>query len=627
MSNEKITILYERLSREDMRDDESISIAYQKYYLENYAINHGFANIMHLTDDGWSGTRWDRPGFVKMMEQVDSGKVGIILTKDMSRLGRDHLRVGLFLEQLREQGVRLIAPGDNVDTAQGEDDFMPFRNIIAEWYARDTSRKIRTIFGARTAAGKRVSGAIPYGYLHAPHDRQQWIVDEAAAPIVKRIYRSIIEGKTMAQIAEELTSEGVLTPAAHWANIGAGMKKPHNPNPNLWSISTIIQILRKEEYMGWKVLNKSRKDNYKSKKRVLVSPEERLIFKNAHPAIIDEETWHIVQRLRGTKRQRQKTGGSPNPLTGILYCADCGEKMFHKQGSTGRPGHPHQEYICSSYRHYSRSCTCHYIRVNVIENLVLTAIRKISKFALENEKEFIDCVRQKSVLHQETAMKEKRKEITRMKHRKDEIGGLIRKLYESYAAGKLPENHFSDLLEGYDAEQKKLEQEIAVLQATIDAYDIDSLRADKFLRLAKRHTDFTVLSPVLLNEFVEKVLVHEATKVNGTRTQEVEIYLNFIGNFNVPGDDVCQAVQHPRISTKKLRCEMTAEEVTRERERDRQRYAKKKAAKHAEEEAQRREILKGTIYDDSNSLKKTITRKTSVTAINSRSNSSAATFS
>ncbi|MGI6670691.1 MAG: recombinase family protein [Christensenellales bacterium] len=501
MCNEKITILYERLSREDVRDDESLSIEYQKHFLENYATSHGFSSFIHLTDDGWSGTRWDRPGFLKMMELVEAGKVSVILTKDMSRLGRDHLRVGLFLEQLREQGVRLIAPGDNVDTAQGEDDFMPFRNIIAEWYARDTSRKIRTIFGARTAAGKRVSGAIPYGYLHAPHDRQQWIVDEVAAPIVKRIYRSIIEGKTMAQIAEELTSEGVLSPAAHWANIGAGMKKSHNHNPTLWSIPTIVQILKKEEYMGWKVLNKTRKENYKSKKRIPVPPEERLIFKDAHPAIIDEETWHIVQRLRTTKRQRQKTGESPNPLTGILYCADCGQKMYHKKGSTGRPGKPHHEYICSSYRHYSRSCTCHYIRVDVVENLILTAIRKICKFALENEKEFLDCILEKSSSHQEAVMKANRKKVTKAKRRRDEISGLIKKLYESYATGTLPENHFSALLGNYDAEQQELDKEIAVLQAAIDAYNSDSIRTDKFLQLAKRHTDFTVLSPILLNEF------------------------------------------------------------------------------------------------------------------------------
>ena len=262
MNNDKLTILYERLSHEDGRENESLSIEHQKTYLEEYATRNGFTNFVHRTDDGWSGTRWDRPGFLQIMDDIGSGSVGQILIKDMSRLGRDHLRVGLFLEQLREQGVRLIAVAEGIDTAKGEDDFMPFRNIFAEWHARDTSRKIRAIFGARTAAGKHVSGAIPYGYIHNPNDRQEWLIDEEAAAIVRRVYRSIIEGVSMAQIADELTAEGVYTPAAHWEKIGAGMKKPHNPNPAKWSIATIIQILKKEEYMGWKVLNKTTKESY-----------------------------------------------------------------------------------------------------------------------------------------------------------------------------------------------------------------------------------------------------------------------------------------------------------------------------------------------------------------------------
>jgi len=598
--SEKLKIAYERLSKEDERDNESLSIENQKEYLQNYAASQGFTNVTHLTDDGWIGTRWDRPGFLKMMDEVDRGNVDVILIKDMSRLGRDHLRVGLFLEQLREQGVRLIAPGDNVDTAQGEDDFMPFRNIIAEWYARDTSRKIRAIFGARTAAGKHVTGAIPYGYLHAPQDRQRWIVDEEAAPIVQRIYRGIIEGRAMSQIADELTVEGVLTPAAHWKKIGAAVSRPaNNANPALWSIATIVQILKKEEYMGWKVLNKSKKDSYKSKKREQSAPDERLIFKDAHPAIIDEETWNVVQRLRETKRRRQKIGGEPNPLTGILFCADCGHKMYHKQGNTGRDNKPHDEYVCSSYRHYTRSCTCHYIRVEVIENLILTAIRRVSKYARENETEFIERVREKSVLQQEAAVKESRKKLAKAKRRREEVSGLVKKLYEAYAAEKIPEKHFSELLAGYDSEQEMLDMEIAELQAAVDSYNTDSVRADKFLELVKRHTEFTEFSAALLNEFVEKVIVHEAEKVDGVRTQEVEIYLNFIGKFALPDSEI--EPQEPQKTTgsrgRKLRCDMTPEELEHQREIDRRYYARKVAARKAAEEAQRAEILKGTSFE------------------------------
>jgi len=597
MNSEKLTILYERLSHEDGRENESLSIENQKSYLEEYATRNSFTNLVHLTDDGWSGTRWDRPGFLRMMDEVERGNVQTILIKDMSRLGRDHLRVGLFLEQLREMGVRLIAVAEAIDTDKGEDDFMPFRNIIAEWHARDTSRKIRAIFGARTAAGKHVTGAVPYGYLHDPQDRQKWIVDEDAAPIVQRIFRSIINGKSLTRIAEELTAEKVLTPNAHWKNIGAVVSRgAHNADPTKWSIPTVIQILKKEEYMGWKILNKTGTESYKSKKRQ-ATPENKLIFKDAHPAIIDEETWNIVQRLRETRRRPERIGGEPNPLTGVLYCADCGAKMYHKQGNTGRPNQPHHEYVCSRYRHYSRSCTCHYIRVNVIENLILETIRRVSKYARDNEADFMKRVRKESELQQEAAVKESRKKLTKSKRRREEVSSLIKKLYESYAADKIPEKHFSELLTGYDTEQETLDREIEKLQAEIDRYNTDSVRADRFIELVKRHTEFTEFSAALLNEFVEKVIIHEADKSSGQRIQQVDIYLNFIGKFELPELEEQQEEAPPRTSKKKLRREMTEEELKRARERDHIRYARKVAAKKAAEEAERVAILQGTSYE------------------------------
>jgi len=338
MNNQKLTILYSRLSKEDERENESLSIENQKRYLEDYANKNSLTNILHLVDDGWSGTRWDRPAFLQMMDMIGSGKVSQICIKDMSRLGRDHLRVGLFLEQLRDANIRLIAVAENIDTAKGEDDFMPFRNLFAEWHARDTSRKIRAINESRTKDGKRVSGAIPYGYLHHPQDRQQWILDEVAATIVKRMFRGVIEGKTVSQLAEEFTSENLPTPTTHWTSINAGMPNKPNKNPTKWAASTIIAILKKEEYMGWKVLNKTKKDSYKSKKRE--DNPDKLIFKDAHSAIVSEEEWEVVQRLRETRRLPERIGGTPNPLTGVLFCADCGHKMYHKQGRTGRPDQP-----------------------------------------------------------------------------------------------------------------------------------------------------------------------------------------------------------------------------------------------------------------------------------------------
>lgn len=597
MSNNQRTILYERLSHEDGRENESLSIENQKAYLEEYATRNGFTNVVHRTDDGWSGTRWDRPGFLQLMDDIGRGDVGQILIKDMSRLGRDHLRVGLFLEQLREQGVRLIAVAEGIDTAKGEDDFMPFRNIFAEWHARDTSRKIRAIFGARTAAGKHVTGALPYGYLHDPSDRQKWIVDEEAAPVVKRIFQGVIAGKSLAKIAGELTAEKILTPAAHWRAIGERVSMgAASANPYQWATATLIQILKKEEYMGWKVLNKTGTESYKSKKRE-ATPENRLVFKDAHPAIIDEETWNIVQRLRETRRRPERVGGDPNPLTGVLYCADCGAKLYHKRGRADARHKPHDEYCCSSYRHYSRSCTCHYIRVSVIESLILETIRRVSGYVRINEAEFIERVRRESALQQETAVKENRKKLAKAKRRMDEIACFIKKLYEAFASGKIPEKHFSELLAGYDAEQETLAGEAVRLQGEIDRYNTDSVKADRFIELVKRYTSFAELTPTLLNEFVEKVVVHEAERIDGKRTQQVDIYLSFIGKFDMPKFNEPQEEPPPLKSKKKLRRDMTPEQLQRARERDHIRYAKKVAAKKAAEAAERAAILQGTSYE------------------------------
>lgn len=483
----KLTILYERLSHEDGRENESLSIENQKEYLEEYATRNGFTNFIHIADDGWSGTRWDRPGFLQMLEKVESGSVGQILIKDMSRLGRDHLRVGLFLEQLRDMDVRLIAAAEGIDTAKGEDDFMPFRNLFAEWHARDTSRKIRTIFDGRTVAGKRVSGAIPYGYLHDQQDRQKWIVDEEAEPIVQRIFQSVIGGKTVSQIADELSAEGVLTPAAHWTKLGAGMPGKPTANPTRWSATTIINICKKEEYMGWKTLNKTSKESHKSKKREQTAPE--------------------------------------------------------------------------------------------------------------NEAEFIERVREESELQQENAVRESRKKLAKSKRRREEVSGLVKKLYEAYATDKIPEKHFSELLTSYDTEQAALDNEIEQLQAGIDRYNTDSVRADRFLELVKKHTEFPEFSAPLLNEFVEKIVVHEADKTTGQREQQIDIYLSFIGKFELPELELPQEEAPARKSKKKLRSEMTEEQVARERERDKERYTKKVAAKKAAEQAERAAILQGTAYE------------------------------
>ena len=594
VSSEKLKIAYERLSRDDEAVGDSLSIQNQKMLLEDYAARNGITNLTHLVDDGWSGTRWDRPGIVRLIEEVERGNVEICLVKDMSRIGRDHLRVGLLLEQCRERGVRFIAINDNVDTARNDDDFTPFRNIINEWVARDTSRKIRAINDNRTKAGKHVTGAVPYGYLRDKAEKSRWVLDEEAAPNVRRIFDSVVNGKTVTQIADELTADGILIPSAHWQKVGAGMRNHAKAHPTKWSVATIIQILKKQEYMGWCVLNKTVKETYKSKRKA-ADPEDVLIFKDAHPAIVDEETWTVVQRLRETRRRPERIGGEPNPLTGVLYCADCGHKMYHKKGNTGRPDQPHHEYVCSSYRHYSRSCTCHYIRVSVIENLILDAIRRVSGYVRDHETKFVERVRKEHASQKDAAAKESKRKLTQSQRRRDEINGLIKKLYEGNANGKIPDKHFERMLAEYDAEQSVLEADIAQMQAEVDTFNTVTVNIDKFVELVRRHTEFTEFSAGLLNEFVQKVVVHEAVKADGVRTQDVEIFFTFIGKFELDGIGTVQTSKTP-VATRKQRRHMTEEEVAREREYDRRRYAKKRDARIAAEQAERAIILQGTSY-------------------------------
>lgn len=363
------------------------------------------------------------------------------------------------------------------------------------------------------------------------------------------------------------------------------MRSYPNAHPTKWSAATIIQILKKPEYMGWCVLNKTIKETYKSKRKA-ASPEDMLIFKDAHPAIVTEETWNVVQRLRETRRRPERITGEPNPLTGVLYCADCGNKMYHKQGKADSSHKPHHEYCCSSYRHYSRSCICHYIRVPVIENLILDAIRWVSGYVRNNEAKFVERVMNESALQQDAAVKESKRKLTVFIRRHDEINSLIKKLYESYAAERIPEKHFTELLKGYDMEQTTLDSYIARLQSEIDSYTTTAVNVDKFVELVKRHTEFKEFSAALLNAFIEKIIVHEAVKIDGIRTQEIEIFFAFIGKFDVPG-----------FETKTPEKKQPKKPITdADRERDRRRYAKVRDARIAAEHAKREEILQGTSF-------------------------------
>lgn len=385
----KFTALYERLSRDDELIGESNSIKNQKQLLENYAHKNGYAPIRHFTDDGVSGTTFEREGFQAMIAEVEAGNVGAVIVKDMSRFGRDYLKVGFYTEVMfKEKGVRFIAINNGIDSANQQDsDFTPFLNIMNEWYARDASRKIQAVFKSRMQDGKRVSPSVPYGYLRSPEDKQKLIIDEEPAAVVRRIYQLVIEGKGVTAIADILTAEKVLIPSAY-----AKIHCPENDhskgftNPYLWSATAVSYILAKQEYMGHTVLGKTISVSYKTKKRRKAEPDELMIFKNTHPAIVDEETWHLAQKLRKTVR-KPSYDRPPHPLTGLVYCADCGSKMTHRQPSpTKKKKYDADDaYTCSSYRQRTRDCTMHYIKTSVLWELILTAIREVSDYVRQDE--------------------------------------------------------------------------------------------------------------------------------------------------------------------------------------------------------------------------------------------------
>lgn len=569
----KITALYERLSRDDELQGESNSITNQKHFLEDYARKNGFVNIRHFTDDGVSGTTFDREGFQSMIAEVEAGNVAVIIVKDMSRFGRDYLKVGFYTEVMfKEKGVRFIAINNGIDSSNQQDsDFTPFLNIMNEWYARDSSRKIQAIFKARMQEGKRVSPSVPYGYRRDPDDKQHLIIDPEPAAVVRHIFKLVLEGNGVNRIADILYADKILIPSAY-----AEKYYPENQHsksfhdPIRWTNQTIIHILEKREYMGHTVLGKTISESYKTKKRRKATEDELMIFENTHEAIIDEETWNNVQRLIETKRRPKKNGAPPCRLSGLLYCADCGSKLSHRYNSRNKYD-ADNSYGCSSYRQYTRNCTMHYIRVSVVEKLILETIREVSAYALSNEKEFVKKVREASDVQQEATMKEYRRRLGKAKRRHEELDDLVKKLYESFATGKIPEKHFDRLLSGYDNEQTTLEAEMQELQTGLDRYGADSVRADRFLELVKRYTDFSELTTPMLNEFIEKVIVHEADKSTGDRVQKVDIYLNFIGAFTVPKMEAALTAEQEAREQRKLQAR------NREREQNRLRMQRYRA--------------------------------------------------
>lgn len=528
-----ITALYERLSHDDERNGESASIENQKRLLEDYARKNGFQNIRHFTDDGVRGTTFRRPGLDEMLEEIRAGNVSTVIIKDQSRIGRDVVEVGLLKRTFDEYHVRFIAANDNLDTANGFDIMSIFRDVINEWYVADTSRKIKAVFKSRMEKGLRCSGSICYGYLASKDNKNEWIIDEEAAAVVRRIYRSVIAGESIASIGRALRADKIPIPSEHWKQIGQPVRAARYNDPYAWNANTISSILKRSEYIGRMVLGKTVCENYKTKYNRKTEPEEQYVFENAIPAIIDEETWQTVQKILKTKRRAPKGKSVPNRLSGLLYCADCGSKLTHRNNLVNGKWKD-DSFTCSSYRQLTRDCTMHYISTAKLESIILSVIQRVSWYVRNNETEFIECVQKASSHTQEQNVKEWRQKINTAQKRHKELDMLVKKLYESYATGKIPDNHFSRLLSEYDEEQREMESVIGRLQEQIDNWNAETVKTERFIELVNRYTDFSELTTPMLNEFVEKIIVHEGEGRGNSRRQRIDIYLSFIGAFEVP---------------------------------------------------------------------------------------------
>ena len=539
MSKHQYTALYERLSRDDELQGESNSITNQKQLLEDYAKKHGFDPVRHFTDDGISGTTFDRKGFKAMIEEVLEGNISTIIVKDMSRFGRDYLKVGYYTEiMFVEKGVRFIAVNNNIDSAnQTDSDFTPFLNIMNEWYARDSSRKINAVFTDRMERGLRCSGAIPYGYYRKPDDKQTLYVDEEAAKVVRRIFDMVVQGYTYNEIIRIFHEEKILIPA-EYERIHSPSDCRHNPvpDPYMWNSTTLGYIIHRQEYLGHTVLKKSKGVSYKSKKRVNVAAEDQMVFKNTHEPIVDEETWKLANKIKARKKKTPYTE-DPFNLTGVLYCADCGSRLIRHDAkpTTREKMDSDRAYSCGMYRKgVNKVCTMHYVKRNDMLELIRKAIQRASKYSITNEQEFREKIMAELSVKQELDDSENEEKRTSAENRMQELDVLIGKLYETYAMEKIAPKQYERLMSQYNAEYEELETLLAELLPRAEERD-PKADMESFITLAKKYADFEELTPLMVSEFIDKIIVHESNGIRGFgRKQKIEIYFNFIGQFIPP---------------------------------------------------------------------------------------------
>lgn len=530
----KITALYCRLSRDDGGDSESNSISNQKTILTKYAAEHGFVDTKFYIDDGWSGANFNRPGFQEMLADIESGLIGTVVCKDMSRFGRDYLNVGLYTEMTFPQaGVRFIAIYDNVDSANAVDnDFTPFRNIINEWYCRDISKKVKAGMRARAASGEHLTGSVPYGYKRSETEPKKWIVDEEVAEVVQEIFRLYIGGMTFKQVAEELSRRGIETPSQHLSKIGLykyGRRLKLDEAPNLWHLGTIIMIIDRYEYAGHTVSCRRENISYKNRQSMQVPESDWIITRNTQEAIVDEETWQTAHRIRESGRKKKQIVHDKGPLNGLLYCDTCGNKLYFKP--TPRLKKHDGCYMCGYHLHYNL-CSTHYIRRDDLEAVVLAQLRKTTAFAKAHEDQFVKMVARKTKRSGEDALRKNEKELTEGQARLNEIDRIINRLYEDKVVGDLSAERFAKMLDGFEAEQTQIRARCEQLRIAVaeDKEKTDS--AERFIKLVRQFTDMSALTTEIAATLIEKVFVGQAEKVDGQRRQTVRIIYNFIGDVS-----------------------------------------------------------------------------------------------
>ena len=532
-SRDVTAFLYERLSRDDNLEGESYSIGNQKKLLAKVAKEKGYTNLVHFLDDGISGVTMDRPGFVEMICQLEQGKAAAVFVKDLSRLGRNYIEVGRLTEEFfPNHNIRLVAVSDNIDTAEGENELAPIRNLFNEWYARDISKKRRISNKIKGNAGEPM-GQPPYGYIKDPNDPKHWIVDDEAAQVVRRVYSMTLEGFGTEQIAAQLEKDDVLTPRAYW--LTKGIKRPgkgRQQSPTKWNSSTITKILSLQEYCG-DILNfKTYSKSYKNKKRIDNDRENWVVFQDVHEAIIERAVYEQVQQKRGKIRKRRTNNGEHNMFSGLLVCADCGSNLhFHFN-----QGNPEIKYFnCSNYKGNRGTCTStHYVRVDFLEEVVLGEIRRLTKFASLYEDEFVKAVIGHSQQAEQTDRKLKEKELKTLLARDDELDGLFERIYEDNVSGKLSDDRFAKMSRRYEDEQKELAEKIKKLRSEIEKQSSRFMTTDMFIGLVRKYTRARKLTPRMLNELIEKIEVFNAEKIDGVWEQRLRIHYNCVGTIEIP---------------------------------------------------------------------------------------------